>query len=132
MGRALVALCAVALWAPAAAAEQLRATGPYVIDGDTLVVNRQRVRLQNVDAPELSEPGGAAARDYLRRLVLDKPVVCESQARDRYKRLVATCSVATAVDPAGKPTGFRDLGAALIAAGLGKPHVRPINRGKSP
>jgi endonuclease YncB( thermonuclease family) len=118
MGRALAGILAV-LWAWPLAAEQIHAFAPYVIDGDTLVVDRQRVRLQNVDAPELDQPGGREAREHLRQLVKGRAVACQGVARDRYKRLVATCTV-----------GGVDLGEALIAAKLGKPHVRP--RGVKP
>lgn len=112
----IAAACAATLLllAPgAASAEQISVVAPHAIDGDTLVLGRQRVRLANVDAPKLSEPGGPEARDYLRRLVAGRSVTCDGRARDRYARLVATCSVQGG-----------DLGKALISAGLAKPHVR--------
>ncbi len=40
------------------------------IDGDTIrCANGRKIRLKNVDAPELNEPGGRAARDRLARAI---------------------------------------------------------------
>src|SRR3990172_7948133 len=39
-----------------------------VIDGDTLEVNGERIRLVLVDAPERDTPSGPAATNFLRRL----------------------------------------------------------------
>jgi len=64
-----------------------------VTDGDTLRVSLAsgpvRVRLDSVDAPESSQPGGAAARATLQRLVGAGPVELEVVSQDRYERLVA-------------------------------------------
>lgn len=72
------------------------------IDGDTLVLEGEHVRLLGIDAPELDQPcgGGArtseswacglAAREALVGL-LGRPVVCRSQGRDRYHRVLARC-----------------------------------------
>lgn len=62
---------------------------PYVIDGDTIVTDGVRVRLAGIDAPELSQPGGAAARTHLIRLISGRPVRLEPLGRDRYGRLIA-------------------------------------------
>ncbi|HEX6266583.1 MAG TPA: thermonuclease family protein [Burkholderiales bacterium] len=59
------------------------------IDGDTLVCNRQKVRLLNVDAAELSEPGGAAAKRRLQALVRGRVVTLKPYGPDRYGRLLA-------------------------------------------
>jgi uncharacterized membrane protein YfcA len=72
------------LISPAAAAERCLA-----IDGDTLVCNRQKVRLNNVHAPELDERGGAAAKRRLQSLVSAGEVTLEPFGRDRYGRLLA-------------------------------------------
>lgn len=63
------------------------------IDGDTLVCNRQKVRLTNVYAAELNEPGGAAARRRLQALVSGRDVVLKSFGQDRYGRELAEAYV---------------------------------------
>jgi len=76
-----------------------------IIDGDTLEVVdrggiRTRVRLQDVDAPELDEPGGQEASDALRAEFLHRQVHVTPHARDTYGRLVADIALA---DPAPSP-----------------------------
>jgi len=73
-----------------------------VSDGDTLVVAGQRIRLVGLDAPEWDQTCrtatgeawacGAAATDRLRALTRRYSVECRPQGRDRYQRLLATCS----------------------------------------
>lgn len=62
-----------------------------VIDGDTIRVHgrEERVRIRDVNAPELGEPGAAAAKKVLERTVLNKNVELKIVARDRYRRAVA-------------------------------------------
>src|SRR5437762_10313598 len=59
------------------------------IDGDTLVCNRQKVRLTNVYAAEMNEPGGSAAKRRLHDLVRSGEVALRPFGRDRYGRLLA-------------------------------------------
>ena len=63
------------------------------IDGDTLVCNRQKVRLTNVYAAEMNEKGGAAAKRRLQALVAGREVYLHSKGRDRYGRLLAEAYV---------------------------------------
>jgi len=75
----------------------------WVIDGDTLVVRSQRIRVAGIDAPELDQPCitpsgmewrcGDVARAALGRLVVGKTVDCEVSGDDQYGRLIATCRV---------------------------------------
>ena len=66
-----------------------------VIDGDTIRTDRRKhpVRLANVDAPELGQPGGAKAKRDLERLVLTEEVTIDTKARDKYRRAVANVKV---------------------------------------
>lgn len=86
-----------------------------VIDGDTLDIGGERVRLHGIDAPEMRQacaapdgdwPCGAWARDELSRLIGGGVLSCTGVERDRYDRLVAACHA-----------GGQDLGAALVERG---------------
>ena len=87
-----------------------------VIDGDTLEVQGQRIRLHGIDAPESRQlcrldgkpwQCGKDAANALADKIARRPVTCEDLGRDRYKRIVARCSVAG-----------EDLGAWMVANGL--------------
>lgn len=59
------------------------------IDGDTLVCDRQKIRLTNVYAAELTEPGGTAAKRRLQAIVRGGEVNIRPHGRDRYGRILA-------------------------------------------
>jgi len=69
---------------PAAWAERCIA-----IDGDTLVCNHQKVRLTNVYAAEMNQPGGSAAKKKLQALVQNREVGLVTHGHDRYGRILA-------------------------------------------
>lgn len=83
MGRALFLILSII--APlCAAAERCIA-----VDGDTLVCNHKKIRLTNVYAPELNQPGGHAAKRRLNAVVKSGYVVLRPHGQDRYGRLLA-------------------------------------------
>lgn len=86
-----------------------------MIDGDTLEVGGDTIRLWGIDALEggqrceragVSYDCGAAARAALSRLVESRAVRCEARYEDRYGRTVARCF-----------TSSVDLGSALVRQG---------------
>lgn len=92
-------------------------TGPaVVIDGDTIDVAGERVRLHGIDAPELDQTFwyrgkrlacGEMALAALEALTAGVKLRCEIIKRDRYGRLVAKCF---------SPNGI-DIGRRLVSAG---------------
>lgn len=121
-GTRLAAVIAAGLaWVgPAAAGPD----GPIdVVDGDTLHVGREKVRLFGIDAPELDQacrrPDGAVwrcgdwARDEVRRLYQGRRAACDTVGTDRYGRTLATCAVEG-----------RDMGATLVANGYARAYLR--------
>lgn len=63
------------------------------IDGDTLVCNHQKVRLTNVYAAEMNQPGGSAAKRKLQALVQNRDVGFVTHGHDRYGRILAEAYV---------------------------------------
>ncbi len=59
------------------------------IDGDTLVCNHRKVRLANVYAAELNQPGGYAAKRRLQVLISSGEVLLRPYGQDRYGRTLA-------------------------------------------
>lgn len=99
---AITALVVAALAIPTAAHAQSVSGTAHVVDGDSLVVGTQRVRLFGIDAPELDQTCqrdgqawacGQAAKEQLEALVADHQVVCRGQGFDQYARMLAVCSV---------------------------------------
>ncbi len=98
----LVAL-ALALAFPAVAAETEIAGRARVIDGDTLRIGARTIRLHGIDAPESRQlcfidgkrwQCGKDAANILADKIGRRPVTCEDLGQDRYKRIVARCTVA--------------------------------------
>lgn len=66
-------------------------TGPaYVQDGDTIYIRQKAIRLAGIDAEELDEPHGQAAKEHLKALIGDRAVTCDWDGWS-YKRKVGTC-----------------------------------------
>ena len=102
---------------PAAASEaEVRGT-IAVIDGDTIDVGGQRIRLFGIDAPEQDQTCqtrqgvtwacGAWVTEQVRRLYGGKSALCRQVDQDRYGRIVATCEAEGT-----------DIGQRLVSDGL--------------
>lgn len=79
---------------------------PLVIDGDTLFHAGHRIRLQGIDAPELTQKGGEDAKNQLIRLIGTSPLRVEPRGVDVYGRTVARVLA-----------GRKDIGLAMVASG---------------
>jgi micrococcal nuclease len=109
-------LLAVVLAVPAAA-ESFDGRRAGIIDGDTLALGDERVRLLNIDAPESFRSHcerelvmGLKAKERLAALVRSGRLAVERYGQDRYRRTLARVYV-----------GGRDLGQVLIQEGLALP-----------
>ena len=87
--RATIILCAVITACPKIT-EGHTFTGRVerVIDGDTIIVGTNRVRLAEIDAPELKTAHGPAAKKALSDTVLHRIVRVEWKRRGRYRRMI--------------------------------------------
>lgn len=100
---AAVGLLSATTAAPAVSSDPIEGQAS-VIDGDTIEIHGQRIRLSGIDAPESDQLcrdadsnhyrcGQKAAND-LAAFIGRRPVTCIEVDRDRYKRSVAVCTVA--------------------------------------
>ena len=80
-----------------------------VIDGDTIKIKNNKIRLSGVDAPEAKQsckkiflsiqffsfnkkyPCGKISTNKLKKLLKNKIILCKVENIDRYKRKLATC-----------------------------------------
>lgn len=60
-----------------------------VVDGDTIRIGVERIRLRGIDTPELSEFEGPAAKRRLEQLLQSGSIRIEPHGRDVYNRLLA-------------------------------------------
>lgn len=76
----------------------------FAIDGDSLRLGADEIRLLGLDAPELrqtcrhagrEERCGEAARQALAGLVADRRIACAITGRDRYDRKLGVCRAGT-------------------------------------
>jgi endonuclease YncB( thermonuclease family) len=62
-----------------------------IVDGDTIRIGDERIRLHGIDTPERKQRYFSDATEALRDRIGGREVRCEGIERDRYKRLVAKC-----------------------------------------
>lgn len=65
-----------------------------VLDGDTIIVNKQKIRLAYIDAPESHQnsydkiPIGQMSKEFLEALILNKTVYISYKERGKYGRII--------------------------------------------
>jgi len=78
-----------------------------VVDGDTFDIkvthtgnqneyeynNQERIRIAEIDEPELNTQAGQRSKEKLERKLIGKEVRCYIQSRDTYSRLVSKVKV---------------------------------------
>ena len=89
---------------------------PRIIDGDTVEIAGERIRLNGIDTPESNQSCmdgtgkrwrcGREATLALTAIVGDQAVTCKGDERDKYKRLIAVCFA-----------GAKDLNAEMVRQG---------------
>tara|TARA_B100000678_G_scaffold175139_1_gene146033 strand:+ start:469 stop:1137 length:669 start_codon:yes stop_codon:yes gene_type:complete len=106
--RWILALALTAL--PTATSAQIVSGHATVVDGDTLEMTGERIRLFGIDAPEVDQTcirGGIAwncgeeSVSFLAQLIHKNPIECEQRDRDDHGRMVAQCR-ANGIDLAGR------------------------------
>lgn len=88
-----------------------------VVDGDTIEIRGERIRIYGIDAPEsgqLCTDGrgkayrcGQTAALALDEIVRGMTVRCDDRGRDRYRRMIGVCRV-----------GELDVGEAMVRSGM--------------
>ena len=78
----------------------------FVIDGDTIIVENLKIRLNGLAAPELDETGGQDAKQAMQILLKNQMVRCSLSGKKSYQRYIGTCWI-----------GARDIAALLIMKG---------------
>jgi endonuclease YncB( thermonuclease family) len=74
-------------------------SGPAVVlDGDTVVVAGVHIRLKGVDAPELGNPLGEAARQVMVDIIGDSELTCRLTGERTWRREVGYCTTADGID----------------------------------
>ena len=95
----IVSLWLVSVSIESSLAKEITGTA-RIIDGDTIVIDQQVIRLLSIDAPENGQHCtnadgqkyncGAASENYMKSLI-QQSVSCSAQSMDNYKRLLAYC-----------------------------------------
>lgn len=80
----------------------------WVIDGDTIIINKIRIRLFGIDAPELDHPHGQNSKWAMVKLCKGQKITALPDGSVSHDRCVARCYL---------PDG-RDLSAELVKMGL--------------
>jgi endonuclease YncB( thermonuclease family) len=110
------------LLSPPALAQQTVSGPARAIDGDTLAIGEERLRLLGIDAPESGQacrdaqgtpyPCGEWARTALAQMIVGQTVTCMVERQDRYRRGLAVCRA-----------GQTDLNAEMVRIGAAVAYI---------
>ena len=74
-----------------------------IIDGDTIILNSEKIRLYGIDTPEIKQTCtdnyghtyscGIRAKLELEKIIGSKKISCIKKTKDRYKRSISICYV---------------------------------------
>ena len=92
---------------PTAAQRILRGKA-WVIDGDTIVIQKIHIRIAGIDAPEMDQPYGIKSKYAMMAICKGTTITAELMPDTTYDRVVAKCLL---------PDGT-DIAALLVAQGL--------------
>ena len=106
---------------PVTQAQEVLSGAAQALDGDSLMIADQELRLFGIDAPEydqtcktasaVSWPCGKAAHEALDKLLRRGTIACTLIQKDKYGRFLAQCWITGS-------EGQTDLAAELVAQGL--------------
>lgn len=129
MNRLAVALLSLLLLAPAHASEAQKTAFTIcngsdrhdcIVDGDTLWVGREKIRLYGIDAPEMAGRSCAVSGDRAKyatfalwALMQRTPIYVKPRGKDRYGRTLAEISA-----------GGVDVALELVDKGFARPYLR--------
>ena len=73
---------------------------PEIIDGDTVHINNNKIRLHAIDAPEINQTCtkdqiiwncGMQSKNFLKQIIDEEKITCRTTGRDKYKRYIGIC-----------------------------------------
>tara|TARA_B100001540_G_scaffold290820_1_gene287823 strand:- start:857 stop:1321 length:465 start_codon:yes stop_codon:yes gene_type:complete len=65
-----------------------------IIDGDTIEINKEKIRFSGINSPERNEVGYRLAKDKLIDKISNNIVIClREKNKDKYRRTVAECFI---------------------------------------
>lgn len=74
----------------------------WVIDGDTIIIRKTKIRLAGIDAPELDQPWGQKAKWEMVHICKGQTITARLNGEVSYDRLVATCHLPDGTDIGGE------------------------------
>ena len=82
-----------------AAAGPLSISGPAkVTDGDTIIIDGTRIRIQGLDAEEMNMPNGPKATVEMRNIIGEQVITCRLDGTRSYNRMVGSCYLPDSTD----------------------------------